>query len=217
MDAFGAAVIAGVVAVVVGINHINAKHEKNKKSKESDGPSSESLVEAAWDEFGGDEPPALLRRRVDRLAKDVKLSELGSKTPVIQFAIMATRADRNDLLPLLADRAESLDAGCGETRTLRALAEAHTGTDRAKVLEAIESAQSAVEGCAKCSSSIESKILAEELMIAADNVDERFAQEEAARRPSGTPQASVQVRRSAPETVETQSTHGNLSVRVVRR
>jgi hypothetical protein len=209
MEILGAVVVALLVAVMA-INHINAKYEKGKKRSDSEGPSAEDLIDAAWDEFGGDEPVALLRRRVERLAKDVKLEKIGNKTAVIQFAVMAARAERYDLLPPLAERAEGLDEGCGETRTLRALSEALTGNDFDRAVEAIQNAQSAAAGCAKCSSSIESKLLAEELAIAADGLEERFAAEEAARRPAGA-------QPSSPAQSGPASTHGNLAVRVVRR
>lgn len=204
-----AAFAVAMVLLVLGINHINARHEKLKRGTEADGPSADEQVEAAWDEFGGDEPTALLRRRIDRLAKDIKVEKLSSKTPVLQFAVMAARGERHDMLPLLAERAEALDAGCGETRTLRALSEALTGNDFEKAAQAIEAAKSAVAGCAKCSSSIESQLLAQELAIAADNLADRFAAEEAARRPSGAAAA-------APARPSSQSAHGSLAVRVVR-
>ncbi|MFO0559752.1 MAG: hypothetical protein U0269_17165 [Polyangiales bacterium] len=208
MELFGAIVVALLVAVMA-INHINARYEKNKKRADGDGPSADSLVEAAWDEFGGDEPQALLRRTIERLAKDVKIEKLSSKSVVIQFAVMSARAERYDLLPLLAERAEEIDEGCGETRTLRALAEAHTGNDFDKAVEAIQHAQSAAEGCAKCSSSIESKLLAEELAIAADGLKDRFEAEEAARKPSGPAPRGAVANPSSP--------HGSLAVRVVRK
>jgi hypothetical protein len=208
MELLGAIVVALLIAVMA-INHINARYEKNKKRADGDGPSADSLVEAAWDEFGGDEPQALLRRTIERLAKDVKIEKLTSKAIVIQFAVMAARAERYDLLPLLAERAEEIDEGCGETRTLRALAEAHTGNDFDRAVEAIQSAQSAAEGCAKCSSSIESKLLAEELAIAADGLKDRFEAEAAARKPSGPePRAAI---------ANPSSPHGSLAVRVVRK
>lgn len=207
MEYIGAFAVALLLAVMA-INQINARHEKNKKRADGDGPSADSLVETGWDEFG-DEPPALLRRRIERLAKDVKIEKLTNKSVVIQFAVMAARAERYDLLPLLAERAESLDEGCGETRTLRALSEAHTGNDFDKAVEAIERAQSAAEGCAKCSSSIESKLLAEELSIAADGLKDRFAAEAAARKPSSPEPRSAGANPSSP--------HGSLAVRMVRK
>lgn len=200
METFAAIAVA-MLALIFAINHINARYEKNKRSADADGPSPDELVESAWDEFGGDEPVALLRRRVDRLAKDVRIDKLSSKTAVVQLAVMAARAERYDQLPPLAERAESLDAGCGETRTLRALSEALTGHSYERAVEAIHRARSAVAGCSKCSSSIESQLLAQELSIAADNLRERFEAEEAARRPTNS---------------TTPSAHGQLAVRVVR-
>lgn len=202
-----AALVAVLLLAVVGINYVNNQHEKNKRSK-SDGPSPDELVDAAWDEFGGDEPQALLRRRVDRLAKDVKLDKLSQKSTVIQLAIMAARSERLDLLPPLAERAEALDGGCGETRTLRALTEALTGNDLQTAVESIQAAQSAVAGCSKCSSSIESQLLAQELSIAADNLEDRFkalAQERVD--PSAPASSASAASPSAP---------GGLAVRVVR-
>lgn len=206
MEVFGVVVVVLLVAVMA-INHINARYEKGKKKSDGDGPSADDLLEAAWDEFGGDEPAALLRRRVERLAKDIKIEKLSSKHGVIQFAVMAARSERFDLLPPLAERAEALDGGCGETRTLRALSEALTGNSYEGAVEAIQNAQSAVAGCAKCSSSIESQLLAQELSIAADGLKERFEAEEAARRPSGAQAAPA----------ASTSAHGSLAVRVVRR
>jgi hypothetical protein len=206
---FLAGFVVALLVAVVAINHINARYEKNKKRSDGDGPSADSLVEAAWDEFGGDEPEALLRRTVDRLARDVQIDKLSNKNVVMQFAVMASRAERYDLLPLLAERAEQLDGGCGETRTLRALAEAYTGHDFNRAVEAIQHAQSAVAGCAKCSSSIEARLLAEELAIAADGLEDRFAAARAARTPATSPTDGAVANPSSP--------HGRLIVRVVRK
>jgi hypothetical protein len=191
------AILVGLLVLAAfAIHHVNSSYEK-KRSKD-EGPSSDDLIDQAWDDFGGDEPAPLARRRVDRLATSVKISALTHKSAVLRYAVMASRAERHDLLPLLAERAEALDAGCGETRTLRALSEALTGSDPQQALEAITNAQSAVAGCSKCSSSIESQLLAQELAVAADTLEDRFAQEGTNREPAAT-------------TVN--SAHGSLTVR----
>jgi hypothetical protein len=199
-----AVIVALLLLAVVGINHINSRYEKKKSTTE--GPSADDLIAQAWDEFGGDEAPALVRRRVDRLSNDVKIESITQKNSVIQYAVMAARCERLDVIPPLAERAEAIDGGCGETRTLRALSEALTGSDMQKAVEAIQLAQSAVAGCSKCSSSIESQLLAQELAVAAGSLEDRFAEERANRMaPAG------ESRVTAPP-----SAHGALSVRLVR-
>jgi hypothetical protein len=191
------AILVGLlVLAALAINHVNSKYEKKKSS--DDGPSADDLLEQAWDDFGGDEPTPLARRRVDRLAAAVKISALTHKSAVLRYAVMAARAERHDLLPLLAERAEELDAGCGETRTLQALSEALTGSDPDRAMEAIANAQSAVAGCSKCSSSIESQLLAQELALAADALEDRFAREGGTAQPAATTVSSA---------------HGTLTVR----
>ncbi|MDP3274543.1 MAG: hypothetical protein Q8Q09_05065 [Deltaproteobacteria bacterium] len=189
---------------VLVVRRVNARYER----AEGEGPLPDDLVQAAWDEFGGDEDPLVGKDRLNRLVDSLDIEALRAKPSLVQLAVMATRADRVDVLPTIAARAEALESGCGETRSLIALSEALTGDDLQRAVDAMNAAQSAVAGCSKCSASIESKLLAQELGIAAQLLEDRMQGD------APVPGTNQRARREVREDNES-APHGMLTVRMI--
>ncbi len=190
--------VAATLVILLGIviTRINSRYEKTSPSSgDGDEAGPEAVLQAAWDEFAGDEPLELARRRIDRLLRVCAIEELTQKSNVVQLAVMATRAERFDLLPTLADRAEELDAHCGETRSLRVLSELYHGDDVEHAKRLFADAQQVTAGCSKCSASLESKLLGTEISIAAELFEQRMSDRES---PQGfeSPHGTLTVRRA---------------------
>lgn len=187
-------VVALLVAVALVISRINAKYEDAKPQSEDDDRSPEVIFQTAWEEFAADEPLTVARARIDRLLDLLTIRDLEQKSMVVQLAVMAARAERFDLLPELAMRAEELDAHCGETRSLRVLSELYHGDDMAEAKRLFAEAQQATAGCAKCSASLESKLLATEIAVAAELFEQRMS-DRAADETSHSPHGTLTLRR----------------------
>jgi hypothetical protein len=192
-----ALIVAGLVTVALVITRINARYEKPKPQQgDGDDRDVELLFREAWDDFAADEPLEVARARINKLQNHCEIADISHKTTVVQFAVMAARAERIDLLPALAERAEQLDRHCGETKSLRVLSELYHGNDIQRAKRLFEEAQQVTAGCSSCSASLESKLLGTEISVAAELFEQRISAQfdEPAR---DTPHGSLTLRRVA--------------------
>lgn len=158
-----------VIALALVIAVFNRRHDA-RRADESE--SDDDLVDQAWESFGiGDETDEDRAER-DALFDTVDPSSLRRKHSVIALAVMASRAERFELLPALADRARALDGGCGEAAAMAVLSEACTGDpERARALYAAN--LGAMSGCGSCGTQGPGKILLQEVSIMLDAQRER--------------------------------------------
>jgi hypothetical protein len=164
-------ILGALILATVFVTWVNGRHERRKAAE---GPSPDERVEAAWEDFGPAEDPESVRATVDEVLEHVTPATLGRKASVISLAIMATRAERYDVLPALAERSRSLDGGCGETAALAVLAEACTGDIQRARRMFIES-QSAMAGCASCGAKGPGRYLMQELALLLDAMGDEGA------------------------------------------
>lgn len=165
------ALIGGVALLAAVVTFINNRHDAKKAAL---GPKPDERVDEVWGDHGANDDPGELRSRVDALLDKVDPSELRSKSAVIELAVMATRAERFDVLPALADAARDLDGGCGETAALAVLAEACTGDlDRARAMYV--ASQSQIAGCSSCGSAGPGRYLMQEVAVMLDAMESRAA------------------------------------------
>jgi hypothetical protein len=159
-----AAALVVLVLVTWWISRVNAKYEKKK---EQEGDSVDVLVRSAWDQFGlaDEDDPTGMESSFDRLMAQVDVSAMRDKTALVQLAIMAVRSGRTDSLPAIAEQIEQVAPGCGETRSIQGLAEAYAG-DPSRARALLIDAQRATAGCSSCGSTVEAKILTQEIVLA---------------------------------------------------
>lgn len=156
------AILVVLVVVAFWMTRVNARYEAREKHAEA-GP--DARVEALWEAFGA--PDAHTEDDVARLLAEVKPDALRDKHAVIVLAIMAARTGHVDVLEALAQRARSLDAGCGETAALGVLAAAYNG-DLALARARHAHSQAVMAGCASCSAAGDARILMQEVALALD-------------------------------------------------
>ncbi len=154
------AIVVGVVALSLWIHRVNTRFEAKQRALRLP---TDDRVAALWDDFSDDDPAAL-SASLDDLLADGSVEGLRDKTAVARVAILALRAGRTDLVRACSDRLETLGPGCGEARTLAVLATACEG-DMARARVMFEDSQRAIAGCAGCSASETSRILASELAM----------------------------------------------------
>jgi hypothetical protein len=156
-----------VVLLCAWMARINARYAAAERAKET-GP--DAKVDALWSGFGMPEEGDDVSARVAALLEEVTPRDLRTKHGVVALAIMAARTGQHDVLEPLAQRAATLDGGCGETAALGVLAAAYAG-DLRLAQERHARSQAVMASCASCGASGDAKILLQEAQIALDALE----------------------------------------------
>lgn len=160
------ALLMGLVVMVAVVSWINGRHDRRKATAPA---TADERVEAEWEGFGFGEDPSAARASLDALLREVDVEALRRKASVVSLAVMAARVERFDVLPSLAERAQALDGGCGETAALAVLAEACAG-DPQRAREMYVASQAAMAGCGSCGTQGPGRYLMQEVAIMVDAI-----------------------------------------------
>ena len=157
-------IVVGLLVLTWVIQRVNSRYDEKRESK---GPTADLRVAQAWDDFGSTDDTAVAQARFEKLIAKAPVPKLKAKDSLARMGLMAIRAERFDVLPDIATRAARVDAECGETTALVALAEAYQG-DPEQARKLLEKARFALAGCASCATDVDGQLLLREAAIAFD-------------------------------------------------